>query len=310
MANRNCGSDWFAKGTGIDRLGAFDAAGGRTQLVGPRATRSTATVSTLLAGLLATLAAPTAALAQQVVSASPDITIQLGVANLTTADQNVAVDNQLGVVALQNLGAIPDSADVTGYADAGNGTQLFSLDTTATLSGGVTATPSDVVSWNGATHALVFDGSANGIPSGVQIDAIGFSNGLVLSFDTDVSLPGSITAADEDLVKVIGSTYTLVFDGSANGIDRALDVDGAQADGGGAYLFSFDTAGTVGAITFQDEDILRNASGVWSLAYDASTADGDWGAADLDALQVPEPGAVAMLLSGALAMAGIGRRRR
>ena len=35
-----------------------------------------------------------------------------------------------------------------------------------------------------------------GIPSGVQVDAIGFSNGLVLSFDTDVSLPGGITAAD------------------------------------------------------------------------------------------------------------------
>lgn len=256
------------------------------------------------------LGAAPAAQAQQVISASPDITIQLGTANLTTTDQNVAVDNQLGVVALQNLGAIPDSADVTGYADAGNATHLFSLDTTVALSGGVTATPSDVVSWNGATHALVFDGSAVGIPSGVQIDAVGFSNGLVLSFDTDVSLPGGITAADEDLVKVIGSTYTLVFDGSANGIDRALDVDGAQADGGGAYLVSFDTAGTVGAITFQDEDILRHVGGVWSMAYDASTADGDWGAADLDALQVPEPGAIAMLLGGVLALAGLGRRGR
>ncbi|MFO0689106.1 MAG: PEP-CTERM sorting domain-containing protein [Myxococcota bacterium] len=259
-------------------------------------------------GVALTLAS--AGQAQQVVSVSPDVTIQLGAANLTTADQNVAVDNQLGVVALQNLGAIPDNADVTGYADAGNGLQLFSVDTTVALPGGVTATPSDVVSWNGATHALLFDGSAVGIPSGVQVDAIGFSNGLVLSFDTDVSLPGGITAADEDLVKLIGSTWTLVFDGSANGIDRALDVDGAQADPGGAYLVSFDTAGTVGAITFQDEDILRNASGVWSMVYDASAADGDWGAADLDALQVPEPGAIAMLFSGALALAGLGRRRR
>ncbi|MBK7948837.1 MAG: PEP-CTERM sorting domain-containing protein [Deltaproteobacteria bacterium] len=265
---------------------------------------------TLAAALGLALGAGTAAEAQQVVSASPDITIQLGAANLTTADQAVAVDNQLGVVALQNLGAIPDSADVTGYADAGNATHLFSVDTTVALSGGVTATPSDVVSWNGATHALVLDGSAVGIPSGVQIDAIGFSDGLVLSFDTDVSLPGGLSVADEDLVKVVGSTWTLVFDGSANGIDRALDVDGAQADGGGAYLVSFDTAGTVGAITFQDEDILRHVGGVWSMAYDASTADGDWGAADLDALQVPEPGALAMLLGGVLAVAGLGRRRR
>lgn len=259
--------------------------------------------------VLALSAAP-AVFAQQVVSVSPDVTIQLGAANVTTADQAVAADNQLGIVALQNLGAIPDSADVTGYADAGNATHLFSVDTTVALSGGVTATPSDVVSWNGATHALVFDGSAAGIPSGVQIDALGFSNGFVLSFDTDVSLPGGVTAADEDLVKVISGNYTVVFDGSANGIDRSLDVDGAQAIAGGAYLFSFDTAGTVGAITFQDEDILRHAGGVWSMEYDASAADVDWGPADLDALQVPEPSAVMMLVGGGLALAGLGRRSR
>ena len=226
-----------------------------------------------------------------------------------TSDNAVAADNQLGVVALQNLGPIPESADVTGYADAGGGVFLFSLDTTASLAGGVVANPNDVVSWNGATHAILFDGATRGIPSGVQVDAIGFSNGLVLSFDTDVALPGGITAADEDLVKVIGSTYTMVFDGSNFGIDRALDVDGAQALVGGGYLVSFDTAGTVGAITFQDEDILKNIGGTWSMEFDGSVADPDWGPADMDALQVPEPGFVAMLGTGAFALAGFRRRR-
>jgi len=258
----------------------------------------------------AALAAPSDAFAQQVVSASPDVTIQLGVGNVMTHDHAVAADNQLGVVALQNLGTIPDSADVTGYADAGAGTFLFSLDTTVSLSGGIVATPADVVAWNGATHSIVFDGSAQGIPSGVQVDAIGFSNGLVLSFDTDVSLPGGITAADEDLVKVIGSTYTMVFDGSTVGIDRSLDVDGAQALVGGGYLVSFDTAGTVGAVTFQDEDILRNVGGVWSLEFDGSNADADWGAADMDALQVPEPSGSAILAAGLLGLVRLARRRR
>ena len=82
----------------------------------------------------------------------------------------------------------------------------------------------------------------------------------------------------------------MVFDGSTVGIDRALDVDGAQALVGGGYLVSFDTAGTVGAITFQDEDILRHVGGVWSMEFDGSNADADWGPADMDALQVPEPG--------------------
>lgn len=259
-----------------------------------------------LASLLL-LMIPSAALAQSVVAASPDVTIQLGAANVVTSDHAVAADNQLGIVALQNLGVIPDSADVTGYADAGAGTFLFSLDTTVSLGGSVVAAPGDVVSWNGASHTILFDGSARGIPSGVQIDAIGFSNGLVLSFDTDVSLPGGITAADEDLVKVIGSSWTMVFDGSTAGIDRALDVDGAQALSGGVYLVSFDTAGTVGAITFQDEDILRYTGGVWSMEFDGSNADTDWGPADMDALQVPEPGSLAMLAAGILALTGLRR---
>ncbi len=266
-------------------------------------------IATLAALALVGLGFPSTALAQSVVSASPDITITLGAANVVTSDNAVAADNQLGVVALQNLGAIPESADVTGYADAGGGVFLFSLDTTASLTGGVVATPDDVVSWNGATHSILFDGATRGIPAGVQVDAIGFSNGLVLSFDTDVSLPGGITAADEDLVKVIGSTYTMVFDGSTFGIDRALDVDGAQALVGGGYLVSFDTAGTVGAITFQDEDILKNVGGTWSMEFDGSVADPDWGPADMDALQVPEPGFFAMLGTGAFALAGFRRRR-
>lgn len=255
------------------------------------------------------LAVPVPALAQSVIAASPDVTITLGAANVVTSDNAVAADNQLGVVALQNLGAIPDSADVTGYADAGGGVFLFSVDTTVSLTGGVVAAPNDVVSWNGAVHSILFDGATRGIPNGVQVDAIGFSNGLVLSFDTDVALPGGITAADEDLVKVIGSTYSMVFDGSSFGIDRALDVDGAQALVGGGYLVSFDTAGTVGAVTFQDEDILRNVSGTWTLEFDGSNADADWGPADMDALQVPEPGLFAMVGSGAFALAGIRRRR-
>ncbi|MEZ4331352.1 MAG: PEP-CTERM sorting domain-containing protein [Myxococcota bacterium] len=257
------------------------------------------------------LLAPLAASAQAVVSASPDVTIALGPGNVVTSDEAVAADNQLGIVALQGLGAIPSSADVTGYADAGGGQFYFSLDTTVSLPGGVVARPADVVSWNGASHGLVFESALHGIPSGVQVDAIGVTatNGLLLSFDTDVALPGGLTVADEDLVKFDGASFTLALDGSAAGIDRALDVDGAQ-DVGGGYLVSFDTAGTVGGVTFQDEDILRVVGGSWTMAFDASSADADWSAADLDALQVPEPGAIASAALGAIGLAGLARRRR
>lgn len=101
-------------------------------------------VTGLLAPLAALLGVQLVALgaaAQSVVSASPDITIQLGSGDVVTSDEAVAADNQLGIVALQSLGGIPSSADVTGYADAGGGTFYFSLDTTVSLSGGSSPAP-------------------------------------------------------------------------------------------------------------------------------------------------------------------------
>lgn len=250
--------------------------------------------------------------AQSVVSASPDVTLPLGAANLVTPDEAVAVDNQLGIVALANLGAIPESADVIGYGELLGGAKLMSFDTTVALSGGVVARPGDVVAWNGSIHSLVFDATAAGIPSGIEADAVSLaaSSGLLLSFDTDVSLPGALTVADEDLVRWNGSSFSLAFDGSAAGLDRALDVDAAQDLGGGAFLVSFDTAGSVGGLVFQDEDVLRYAGGTWSLEVDGSALDADWGAADLVAVQVPEPGGIAGVFVGALACAGLAVRRR
>ena len=74
-----------------------------------------------------------------------------------------------------------------------------------------------------------------------------------------------------------------------------------------------DTAGSIGSLAFQDEDVLRYANGVWSLARDASTLDADWGAADLDAMQVPEPTGFAVwaaALSGLVGVTQIERRPR
>ncbi len=250
--------------------------------------------------------------AQSVVSASPDVTTPLGAAHLATPDDAVAVDNQLGIVALANLGPIPESADVIGYGELLGGAKLMTFDTTVALSGGVVARPGDVVAWNGSVHSLVFDATAAGIPSGIEADAVSLaaSSGLLLSFDTDVALPGALTVADEDLVRWNGSSFSLAFDGSAAGVDRALDVDAAQDLGGGAFLMSFDTAGSVGGIVFQDEDVLRYAGGAWSLEIDGSALDADWGAADLVAVQVPEPDGVAGVFVGTLACTGLAARRR
>lgn len=259
----------------------------------------------VLAFALALVARSTEVRAQAVVSASPDVTIALGSAALVTEDQAVAVDNQLGIVALQPLGPLPDWFELTGYADGGPAIRLFTLDATVVLTAGLIARPGDVVAWNGTSFSIAFDGEAEGLPIGLAIDAVSFAHGggLVLSFDQDASLPGPIQVADEDLVRWNGNGFTLLLDGSATGLSRALDIDAVDQSGPSTFLVSFETNGSVGAVTFADEDVLRLEAGVWSLEVDSSSLDADWRSADLDALQVPEPGLGGALAGGLLFLA-------
>jgi hypothetical protein len=263
----------------------------------------------VLAGLALALAATPPATGQEVVSASPDITIAIGSGNLVTSDEDVAIDNQLGIVVLENLGSLPDASDVVAVGLAANGDRLFVLDTTTSLAGGVVASPRDVIRFDGASYTKELDGNAAGLSSGVTIDAVSIApGGLLLSFDTTVNLSG-LVVDDEDLVRWNGSTFTLALDGSLAGLDGAHDIDAAQDLGFGAFLVSLDTTGSVGGIVADDEDVLRFDGSVWSLEFDASAADSDWSAADLDAILVPEPG-LGALLGGGLGVLGVLARRR
>ncbi len=73
---------------------------------------------------------------------------------------------------------------------------------------------------------------------------------------------------------------------------------------------SFDTAGSIGGVNFDDEDVLRFDGTTWSMEFDASAADSDWAAADLDAVFVPEPAAALLRLSALGVLAALAVRRR
>ena len=263
-----------------------------------------------LASLVLSLLAASTGTAQTVVSASPDVTIALGSTDQVTADQDVAVENGAGFALLENVGSLPIPADVIAYGQELGGDRLLVLDVSVELPGGLIAGRGDVVRYDGGGYSTVFDASANGVPNGAIVDAVSIAPvGLLLSFDTTVDLPGEV-AEDEDLVRWNGAGYALVFDGSAQGVDRALDVDGAQDLGGGAFLMSFDTSGEVGGVAFDDEDVLRFDATGWALEYDASAFDARWRGADLDAVLVPEPGFAVGAATGALAVGAARRRRR
>ncbi len=231
------------------------------------------------------------------VAASPDVTVELGTTNQVTEDQDVAVDNLVGMVMLANVGSLPSASDLSGYELLESGDQLLCFDTTVDLPGGLVAGPGDVVRYDGVAYKPEFDASANGVPAGAYCDAVAVdpSGDLVLSFDVTTLLPGPLTANDEDLVRVTGaSSYTLLFDGDAIGIPPEADVDGAQLLAVGNLAVSLDVTASVGGVTADDEDVLEYvpSSGFWSISYDGSAQDADWAAADLDALTLNQPACV------------------
>jgi hypothetical protein len=102
----------------------------------------------------------------------------------------------------------------------------------------------------------------------------------------------------------------MIFDGSSQGLDTALDIDAAQDVGGGAFLMSFDTTGMVSGIVFDDEDVMRFDGANWTMEFDASTANPAWSRADLDAVMMPEPAFGSLLLLGAAGLTGLAKTRR
>lgn len=255
-------------------------------------------ICTMALAFGATFALP----AQAANEISTDVTVDLG--GTLSADED-AVEDDAGSVTKIDLGALPAAADLTGYSIATNGDVLFSIDIAASLPGGVDVSPRDVVRWNGSIYSIEFAGADHGVPAGARIDAIGVVAGdLLLSFDVTVAV-GAVTAADEDLVRLESTApdvWSLYFDGSAQGVPAGADLDGADVlDQSGHLALSFDVSGSVGGVSFDDEDILEYApnGGTWSMRYDGSAAHATLAAADVDAVFVPE---VAALTAGATAL--------
>jgi hypothetical protein len=131
---------------------------------------------------LATSFAAHAALASPVLF-SPDISVRLGTGSVTIDQNRAASDNGAGTVAIPSylsamFSAIPASAQIADFELSGSPSVgwLLAVDTTLALPGlpaGSPAEPRDVVRFdrNTGNYSLFFDGSANGIPDGVQIDA-------------------------------------------------------------------------------------------------------------------------------------------
>jgi hypothetical protein len=241
---------------------------------------------------------------------SPDIHVDQSGTVVSPGD--VAEDIEVLMPAVVDLGPLPDGAEVNSYTPLSATEQYFTLGHTLALPGGVTARPRDVVLWDGVSYTIALDGSM-GFPDGAAIDALAidpFTFTSWLSFDTTIDLSGNVFR-DAD---VFDELLNKVFDATAAGVPAGMDVDAVgMIPPTNDVLLSFDIGGTLGGITFADEDVLRyDPDGdTWMLVVDTSATQPNWAAADLDALTaVPEPAGTAMLATGLAAMFLFARHRR
>jgi hypothetical protein len=148
----------------------------------------------------------------------------------------------------------------------------------------------DVVYYNGTTWSLFFDGSANGV-GGTDLDAISYVGGsLYFSTEDNTNPPGAGGSGDDaDIYRWNGgSSYTRVFDASTAGFAGGADVDGFVRVDATHFYVSFRDDTTVPVIgTVQDEDVVYNNAGVWSVYFDGTVLGLTSGNLDVDGFDLP-----------------------
>jgi hypothetical protein len=193
--------------------------------------------------------------------------------------------------------ALPPEVNIDAADLLSGGRVVFSLAEDAVI-GGTLYADEDLLLWDGASINLFWDGSANGLPPEVNLDAVDVVSESPLEFDfsleEDAVLPGPGLVADEDVVDFTagsGFSASLVFDGSAAGVPPEANLDGFSRLSDTLWLISFDSAVEIGLTLYDDADVLEydSSGGTWSLYFDAS-AQGIPGEVDLDAVSfVPTP---------------------
>jgi len=224
-----------------------------------------------------------------VLCVTPDITVELTSGTITP--QQVICYNSSASTSVVNLAGIPVGTRVSAYFPLSSSQTLIAIDTTSVLptnlgGGTVIVTPHDVVSYNPSTGlfspSLFFTGASNGVPNGVNIDAVSMdgSGNLLLAFDTTISLPksggGTITVTPADLVAFHGTNYTLDFNGVAAGIPAGADLVGAMMLPNADLLLTMDEPGAIGAVDFfTPVDVLEFGPGStsWVLSFNGMTSD-------------------------------------
>ncbi len=221
----------------------------------------------------------------------------------------------------------PPTATFTNTPGPSAGQMRFSLGSSATLSG-TAFQNEDIISWNGTTFTMFFDGS-DVMPTSLTIDgfAVMGTSDVLVTFTEAGSLPGAGGFDDSDVLRFqassLGTTtagaWSMYFDGSDVGLSSSdEDVDGLEMLPNGQLLLSTTGSFSVTGASGQDEDIIKftptmlgqTTSGSWSMYFDGSdvSLSNDEGAEDIDGLAVSGSGSLYLSTTGDLSVPGLSGR--
>jgi hypothetical protein len=127
-------------------------------------------------------------------------------------------------------GLTNNNHDLDGFRIVGN-TLYFSTVGNANPPGvGGTADDADIYTWNGSNFSRVFDASTFGLPGNANVRGLAWidANNFYLTFaaaNTNVPTLGNVQ--DEDVVRYTNGTWSVYFDGTAQGLTaNGHDLDG------------------------------------------------------------------------------------
>ncbi len=170
---------------------------------------------------------------------------------------NQIIRSDVGVYSLQT--SVPGSTGIGGLHRREDGVWLLSPSFPARW-GENDYEPRDVVLYDVLSFTLLFDGSTAGIPDYARIDALLIdpaTSNLVLSFDVPVNIGGT-EYSQSDLVRYDGGVlYSLYWDAEGAGIPADSNLVGADVDGAGTLVISFDVPTNLGGIQFLPGQLVQ-----------------------------------------------------
>lgn len=210
-------------------------------------------------------------------ASSPQQVISFDPADDSTATENSLTDPPVEIDGLERVD------DTTFY---------FSVDTHVELDGLVIA-PGDIVFSDGGSLSLAFDSGTEGLPDGINVDAVALdgNDDLVFSTDTHVDLGGTVFE-DADLIRFDGSGFGMVFDASVAGFPDKTDIDAATGFSEGRLAVSTKTGGMVESSSYGHGTLLLVDNTDEFLNVEFSATDDAGTAADIVSLSAEPIGDV------------------